>query len=128
MKDHHTSIVVRCLFQLGTPLQPFAVVENTNTDRIMLVRISEEVFTSLMEAGIPICQPTTAPPASLANVNVLCVFRMFIGAQEPIPYAIGESKENCEIVIIQITDALFDFFRLLGVPMCPIIQAINGAD
>ena len=124
MNNAGNSFAVRCLFQPGTPLQPYAVVENTETDRIMLVHVSEEVFTSLLEAGIPICEPTTAPPASLASVNVLCVFRMFIGAQEPIPYVIGESKETGEIVIIQINDALFNFFRLLGVPMCPIIQAV----
>jgi len=123
MNGDRTSIVVRCLFQLGTPLQPYAVVESTKTNQIMLVHVSEEIFTSLMEAGIPICEPTTAPPASLAFVNVLCVFRMFIGAQEPIPYVIGESKRTGEIVIIQINDALFNFFRLLGVPICPIIQA-----
>lgn len=116
-------ITVRCLFRLGTPPLPYAVVENTETGRVALVRISDEVFNSLFEAGIPICEPTMAPPASLAQVNVLCVFRMFIGAQEPIPYVIGESMETGEIVIIQISDALFNFFRLLGVPVCPIIQA-----
>lgn len=45
-------------------------------------------------------------------------------AQEPIPFVIGESMETGEIVIIQISDALFDFFRLLGIPMCPVSQAV----
>lgn len=111
---------VRCIFQLGTPPQPYAVVQETGTNRTAVVRITPELFDFLEGAGIEICQPVSVPPGSLIGRDVLCVFRMFIGAQEPIPYAV---TEDGDISIIQITDAAFAFFSFLGVPTCPIINA-----
>lgn len=117
-----SNLIVQCVFQLGTPLQPFVVVQSPLTGRVAVVRISAELFDFFVSAGIPVCEPTTVPPGTLAGQEILCVFSMFIGAQEPIPFAIVQNPQTGEVTIVQISQAAFDFFRSLGVPVCSVIN------
>lgn len=118
MSSKPLGLQVRCLFELGTPPQPFAVVQNTTTGRFEVVQISREVFDFFLAAGIPICEPVTVPPGSLVDVSVVCVFEIFIGAQNLIRFAVGEEIETGEIVVVQIPLAVFNFYRSQGVPLC----------
>ena len=118
MSVQPVSLLVRCLFRLGTPPQPFAVVENTATGKFEVVQIAREVFDFFRVAGIPLCQPVTVPPGSLLDVSVVCVFEIFIGAQDLIRFAVGEEIDTGEIVIVQIPPSVFDFYRSQGVPLC----------
>ena len=43
------------------------------------------------------------------------------------PYAVGRDMETDEVVIVQINDAVFDFLRQLGVPVCPILNIPMGS-
>lgn len=120
------NIVVRCVFQLGTPLQPYAIVEDVATSRVSVVQITNEVFEFLVEAQIPLCEPVTVPPGSLEDQIIRCVFRIFIGAQEPVPFAVVEDEKNRQFGIVEITEPVFEFFRLVGVSSCSVIICANN--
>lgn len=125
MLDMITSGNVRCLFQLGTPPQPYAVVEESLTEEIAVVRITPEIYSFFLAGGTPVCQPTMICPSELANLNVLCVFRVFIGAANTIPFAIVEAPSSNDIMVVQISEANFCFFEANGVPVCQIVD-ISG--
>ncbi len=98
------------------------MVEDESTEQIVIIQISETVFNELLTAGISVCEPTTAPPASLAGLVLHCVFQANIGTQEPVSYVVAEDEKTEEVTIVQISQTLFDFFRSIGIPLCRIIR------
>ena len=51
-----------CLFQLGTPPQPYVVVEDAISGEVAIVRTSQEVYDFFLAARIPVCEPVMDPP------------------------------------------------------------------
>lgn len=125
MVDMISSGNVLCLFQLGTPPRPYAVVEESLTGKFAVVRITPEIYQFFLEGGTQVCEPTMIPPAELASLNVHCVFKIFIGAANPIPFAVVEEPDTGEIMIVQISEANFCFFEANGIPVCTIVD-ISG--
>ncbi len=114
------NLQIICVFQQGTPLREYVIVQSEN--RIAIFRISESVFDFFIRAGIPVCEPLMVPPGKLADQNLLCVFQADLGTQEPIPFVVAESKTEETISIIQLNNETYDFFRTIGVPVCLIMD------
>lgn len=116
--DH---LQILCVFQQGTPLREFVIIQSGN--RIAIIRISEAVFDFLVSAGIHVCEPVMVPPGNLAGENLLCVFQADLGTQEPIPFVVTQNEATGEISIIQITREVSEFLRTIGVPVCILMNA-----
>jgi hypothetical protein len=123
MNTETVTITINCVFQLGTPLREFAVITNTQTGRIAIVEVSEEVFDFLVSAAVPICEPASIPPGSLLHQTLLCLFTFDLGTEEPATYVVTEDNSSGEFSILQIPAEAFEFFQSIGIPVCPIIPA-----
>lgn len=110
------NLQIWCVFQQGTPLREFVIVQSGN--RTAIFQISEAIFDFFVSAGIPVCEPVMVPPGNLAGQNLLCVFQADLGTQEPIPFVVAQSATSREISIIQITNEVYEFLRKIGVPVC----------
>lgn len=110
------NLQIRCVFQQGTPLREYVIIQSEN--RVAILRISESVFDFFVRAGIPVCEPVTVPPGQLAGQNLLCVFQADLGAQEPVPFVVAENETEATISIIQLNNEAYDFLRTIGVPVC----------
>jgi hypothetical protein len=122
-----TSGNVRCLFQVGTPLKPYAVVEESLTHDLIIVQINAEIYDFFLSGGSPVCEPTMIPPTELASLNAICVFQIFIGAENAISFAVVEASSSNELLIVQISEANFCFFKSLGVHVCPVVDISGNA-
>lgn len=110
------NLQIKCVFQQGTPLREYVIVQSEN--RVTILRISESIFDFFVRAGIPVCEPVTVPPGKLAGQNLLCVFQADLGAQEPIPFVVAESETEGIVSIIQLNNEAYDFLSIIGVPVC----------
>lgn len=122
--SQNNNVQVRCVFQQGTPLREYVIIQFEDGDRVEILQISEEVFDFLVSAGIPVCEPVMVPPGSLTGQNLLCVFRADLGTQTPIPFVVTRKETTGEVSIIQITDAVYDFFRAIDIPVCLLRNAV----
>ncbi|MGE5605669.1 MAG: hypothetical protein ACM3YE_08265 [Bacteroidota bacterium] len=123
--DPSANIVVHCIFLLGTPPRQFAVMEKEDSEQIIIQRVSETVFSELQNAGIPLCEPVAAPPASLAGLSLHCVFQANIGAQEPVSYVVAEDEVAETVTIVQISTTLYSFLRQIGISSCRYSELIQ---
>lgn len=114
---------IQCVFQQGTPLREYVIVQSENRNRIAILRISEAVFDFFVSAGIPVCELITVPPGNLAGQNLLCVFQADLGTQEPIPFVVAQSEMTGEISIIQLINEVYEFLRTIGIPVCLLMNA-----
>lgn len=123
MNTEPITITINCIFQLGTPLKEYAIITNTQTGRIAIIQLSEEVFDFFVSASIPICEPVTIPPGSLNNQTILGIFTFNLGTEEPANYVITRDNTSGEFSIFQIPVEAYEFFQAIGIPVIPIIPA-----
>lgn len=117
-KNHTGKFQIQCVFQQGTPLREYVILQSEKKHQIAILRISEAVFDFFVSAGIPVCEPVTVPPGSLVGQNLLCIFQADLGAQEPVPFVVVQTETNKEISILQIIEEAYGFFSTIGVPVC----------
>lgn len=120
LNNHVDNLQIKCVFQQGTPLREYVIIQSD--EKITIFRISESLFDFFVRAGIPVCEPLTVPPGNLTGQNLLCVFKADLGTGEPIPFVVTESESDGTVAIIQLTVEVYDFLITIGVPVCLLIN------
>ncbi len=122
LNNQTDNLRILCVFQQGTPLREYVIVQYENKNRIAIFRISESVFDFFVRAAVPVCDPIMVPPGQLEGQTLLCVFLADLGTQEPIPFVVTQSETGRTTSIIQVTSEVYEFFRTIGVPVCLLLN------
>lgn len=114
------------LFRLGIPARFFTVVHPAAADAPAVVRVSAEVYAYFKRAGV-YAQEQVGTAVPSAELPVCGMFRLEGGGPgEAVTCAANRDAKG--IGVVRVTEEVFAFFRTMGVPIWPVIEAIGQDD